>query len=153
MDNEDKSVNKRKKRGVFSSVLGSDMISETHTVIKDMAKSAISPKKIIENAKNETYDEAINRLQVDDIEVYKVYKNNVILLYFSLFFTIICFLGCLSSLFISKNIMIATSFLAIMLICLANSFRFSFRSYQIRNKKLCDVREWWDNASEWFPRI
>lgn len=153
MDNTDKVENRRKKSGVIRSVLGSDMISETHTVIKDMAQSAISPKKMIANSKDETYDEAIERLQVDSIEVYKVYKNHVILLYFSLFFSIICFLGCLSSLFISKNIMVAASFVAIMLICLANSFRFSFRAYQIRNKKLCDVREWWDNASEWFPRI
>lgn len=144
---------KDKKNGTLNSLVGGDIISSTHTYIKDMAGVAFDSKRIVENARNETYEEAIDRLGVDDVNIYKVYKNYTIALYFCLLLAGICFIGCLSSLFISKNIFTALSFLAILLICLANSFRFSFRTFQIKKKRLCDVREWWDSASEWFPKL
>ena len=57
----------------------------------------------------------------------------------------------LLDLFMDNNIMGGIATLSILCICLANSFRFSFRAFQIKHQKLCTVKEWFDRGNEWFP--
>jgi hypothetical protein len=73
--------------------------------------------------------------------------------YTSLFFTLMCFSGILYNLFIQKSILSALTMSAILSLCLANCFKFSFRAFQIRHQKLCSAKEWWDRAGEWFPKL
>lgn len=141
------------KEGIVSRVLSVNQIKENHKQISSMATSLFNIKKIKENAKNETFEDAVDRLHVTKSELKQNYKNLVYSLYASIFFMIICFLGVISSLFVQKDILNAITFLVVMFICVAQSFRFSFRAFQIKKKKLCTPKEWWDSASEWIPKL
>ena len=142
-----------KKKGLNSvdyskKVLSADEIKKNATDIKDMASILLQPTK---NTKTETFNDAKRRLNVNDLELIQVYKNYVYSFYVSLAFAIICFTLLMKYLFMDNNIMGGIATLSILCICLANSFRFSFRAFQIKHQKLCTVKEWFDRGNEWFP--
>lgn len=128
-------------------------IHGTAEEIKKMAHVILSPKETIKNAHKETFEQAMARLGVTEMDLVRNYKNFALICYVSLFFSLICFLGCFYQLFFQMNILGALSMLAIMLFCLANAFKFSFRAFQIRHQKLCPISDWWNRASEWLPRL
>lgn len=134
-------------------IVGTEDIKKSSEDIKKMAKVILSPKKAIENSKKETFIQAKERLKVSDTDISNNYKNMVYGFYISFAFGVLCFIGILHSLFVRANILSALSMLAILGICLANSFKFSFRAFQIKHQKLCSVKEWWDRAGEWFPKL
>jgi hypothetical protein len=133
-------------------IVGADDIKESFSYIKQMAQ-IINPKNAIKNAKKETFLQAKERLKVTDLEIIANYRNMVYGFYISFFFALICFLGIIYNLFIQKSIFSALSMLAVLSICLANCFKFSFRSFQIKHQKLCAVKDWWERAGEWFPKL
>lgn len=128
-------------------------VKETGGNIKEMASTLLSPKEMLRNAKRETFQEAKMRLGVTDLDLKQNYKNYSYIFYISIIFSLICFLFSLYYLFIERTLMGALAMIAIMLLCLANSFKFSFRAFQIKHQKLCSVKDWWDRANEWFPKI
>lgn len=143
-----------KKKGTTSvdygkKILSTDEIKKNATDIKDMASVLLQHN--LKNTKTETFNDAKKRLNVNDVELIKVYKNYVYSFYISLAFGIICFTLLMKYLFIDNNIMGGIATLSILCICLANSFRFSFRAFQIKHQKLCTVKEWFDRGNEWFP--
>lgn len=153
-----KILNWFKKKGKDSVEYGKENInykelSGTAKEIKSMAKVVLSPTEQIKNAKKENFQTAKERLRITDIDLIQVYRNYALICYISLLFTLVCFFGILYNLFILKSIINSLSMLSIMLLCLANSFKFSFRAFQIKHQKLCSVKEWWDRASEWLPRL
>ena len=142
-----------KKKGLSSvdygkKVIAADEIKKNATDIKDMASILLKPTK---STKVETFNDAKKRLNVNDIELIQVYKNYVYSFYVSLVFGIISFTLLMKYLFMDNNIMGGIATLSILCICLANSFRFSFRAFQIKHQKLCTVKEWFDRGNEWFP--
>lgn len=134
-------------------LVGAEDIKNSSSHIIKTAKVLLNPNHAIKNAKKETFLQAKERLNVTDIDIIRNYKNMVYGFYISFGFSILCLLGVLHSLFIRMSIFSAFSMLAIMGVCLANSFRFSFRAFQIKHQKLCSAKEWWDRASEWFPKL
>lgn len=148
-----KSDIEKNKEGFISKALSVGQIKENHKQISSMASSLFNVKKIKENAKNETFEDAVSRLHVTKSDLKQNYKNLIYSLYASIFFMIICFLGVISSLFVQKDILNAITFLVVMFICVAQSFKFSFRAFQIKKKRLCTPKEWWDSASEWIPKL
>lgn len=134
-------------------VVGTDEIKDSSNYIAQMANILLNPKNATKNAKKETFSQAKERLKVTDLEIITNYKNMVYGFYISLFFASICFFGMLYNLFVQKSIFSAFSMLAILTVCLANCFKFSFRAFQIKHQKLCAVKDWWDRAGEWFPKF
>ena len=142
-----------KKKGLNSvdygkKVIATDEIKKNASDIKDMASILLKPTK---STKTETFTDAKKRLNINDIELIKIYKNYVYSFYVSLGFGFICFALLMKYLFMDNNIMGGIATLSILCICLANSFRFSFRAFQIKHQKLCTVKEWFDRGNEWFP--
>ena len=142
-----------KKKGLNSvdygkKVIAADEIKKNASDIKDMASILLKPTK---STKVETFNDAKKRLNVNDSELIQVYKNYVYSFYVSLVFGIISFTLLMKYLFMDNNIMGGIATLSILCICLANSFRFSFRAFQIKHQKLCTVKEWFDRGNEWFP--
>jgi hypothetical protein len=133
-------------------MVGTEDIKQNAKYIQKMAQS-LDPRNIGKNSKKETFLEAKSRLNISEIDIIKNYKNQVYSLYISCLFSVLCFIYILYNLFVLKSILGAFSCLAVLLICLANSFRFSFRAFQIKHQKLCSAKEWWDRSSEWFPKI
>lgn len=134
-------------------VIGAEAIKETNKAVVDMAKEYLSPKKMIENSRQETFEEARRRLGASDADLIQNYKNFALSFYISLFFAFACFIGFLYYIFIAKLIVASLAMLSIMSVCVVNSFRFSFRAFQIKHRKLCSVKDWWDRAGDWFPSI
>ena len=145
-----------KKKGTTSvdygkKILSTDEIKKNATDIKDMASVLLQHN--LKNTKTETFNDAKKRLNVNDVELIRVYKNYVYSFYVSLGFGLICFALLMKYLFMDNNIMGGIATLSILCICLANSFRFSFRAFQIKHQKLCTVKEWFDRGNEWFPSL
>ena len=143
-----------KKKGLNSvdygkKVIAADEIKKNALDIKDMASVLLNPN--VPESKKESFNEAKRRLNVNDLELIQVYKDYVYSFYVSLVFGIISFTLLMKYLFMDNNIMGGIATLSILCICLANSFRFSFRAFQIKHQKLCTVKEWFDRGNEWFP--
>jgi len=134
-------------------IVGAEDIKGSYSDISKMAKILLSPKDAIENARKETFLQAKERLKVNDIQIKLNYKNMVYGFYISFAFSIFCFFSMLYNLFIHKSILSSLTMLAIFAMCLANSFKYSFRAFQIKHQKLCSVNEWWERAGEWFPKF
>jgi len=134
-------------------IVGAEEIRRNYDYIVQMAKIVLSPKYAKEYSRKETFLEAQKRLNVSDADIVKNHRNMVYGFYVSLFFGIVCFLIVIYNLFFLKNLLGALTSLSILAVCLANSFRYSFRAFQIKHKKLCSVKEWWDRADEWFPKL
>jgi len=142
-----------KGQSFSKSVSNAEEIKKHSAGIADLATSLMSPKKILKNAKVETFEAAQNRLMVTEGEILQVYKNYVISFYISFFCACVCFVGFLYYAFFMTSIIPALSMMAIFTLCIINAFRFSFRAFQIKHKKLCSVNEWWESASDWFPKM
>ena len=143
-----------KKSGIKSAhyskkVIAAEEIKKNALDIKDMASILLNPHA--QDSKKESFNDAKKRLNINDLELIQVYKNYVYSFYVSLVFGIICFTLLMKYLFMDNNIMGGIATLSILCICLANSFRFSFRAFQIKHQKLCTVKEWFDRGNEWFP--
>lgn len=134
-------------------ILNYKEISGTAAEIKKMANMALNPNSAIKNSKKETFQQAKERLKVNDYDLKSVYKNYAIIFYISLLAMFVCFCGVLYSLFVLKSFISFLSMFVIMFVSLTNAFRYSFRAFQIKHQKLCSVKEWWDRASEWLPKI
>lgn len=133
--------------------VGTEDIKKSFEEVKGMAQVVLSPKKQIENAKTESFVDAKKRLKVTDADLIKNYRNYAYCFYISLLFAVICFLALIYNLFVNQAIVSSLAMVAIFLLCLANCFKFSFRSFQIKHQKLCSVNEWWERSQEWFPKI
>ena len=143
-----------KKSGIKSAhyskkVIAAEEIKKNALDIKDMASILLNPHA--QDSKKESFNDAKKRLNINDLELIQVYKNYVYSFYVSLGFGLICFALLMKYLFMDNNIMGGIATLSILCICLANSFRFSFRAFQIKHQKLCTVKEWFDRGNEWFP--
>lgn len=134
------------------SVVGWDEARSGGSYILEMLKR-LNPKYVSANARKETFSEAQSRLNVQDHDLRIIYKQLALSFYVSLFFAIVCFGILLHVLFNVRNILSSLSVLAIFILCLSNMFRFSFRSFQIKHKKLCPFQDWWNRSSEWIPNI
>lgn len=132
-------------------LLGTESIAETSYEIKSMAKQLLSPKDMIKNAKKETFKEALIRQGISELDLLQIYKNYTYILYTSLFFALSLFGFLIYKLFIKQEIFISISLLVFVIFCLANAFKFSFRTFQIKHQKLCNIKEWWDRPNEWLP--
>lgn len=134
-------------------VVGVEEIKKSVENLKDMATTVLSPKKQIENAKKETFVQAVDRLKITDEDLLRTYKNYIYCFYISFLFAVICFGVMIYNLFIRHQIISSLGTLSIFCFCLANCFKFSFRSFQIKHQKLSSVKDWWERAGEWFPNF
>jgi intracellular multiplication protein IcmV len=120
--------------------------------IKDSIK-ALSPKEQIKNSKNETFEDAMARLNVTEKDLENNYKNFSRITYISIFLTILLFILANYFLFFEHIIIKALSTIVVMFLSLTYSFKFSFRAFQIKHRELCDVKKWWESSSEWLPQL
>lgn len=149
-----KKINNTKKNitETGKELLAVETIKSTNKEIKDMYDVILNPENKIKNSKNESFKEAQKRLNVSDIDLIKIYNNYKIIVYVSLFFTISLFLVLMYYLYVQFKILNSISLLVFIVFSLINAFQFSFRAYQIKSKKLCSVKEWWDNPDNWIPK-
>ena len=134
-------------------VVGVENIKETTDEIKNLGLKYLTPYKTIKNAKQETFEEAMKRLSVSEIDLLKNYKNFAIAFYVSLLFALISFIGFGYYSFFEQKIIASLSMVAMWLLFMVNAFKFSFRAFQIKHRSLCSVRDWWEKADDWFPNI
>ncbi len=132
--------------------LAVEEIKKNASFISSMAKVLFSPKETLKNAKQETFLEARKRLNVNEVELIRIYKNNALSFYISLIFGFICLFFLLINIF-NFNFIGLFSSLSILVLCLVQCFKFSFRAFQIRHQKLCPVSDWTKRPGEWFPTI
>lgn len=143
----------KKNIEIAQDIVGAQQIKESALNIKELGEKLLSPKYMIKNAHNETFEDAIQRLHLNQIDILKSYKNASYNFYINFFSSLISLSVILYTLFIKQNILWAIPMLAILFVFFANLFRYSFRAYQIKHQSLCSVQEWWNNAQDWFPKL
>lgn len=134
-------------------LIGVDRIKESSNEIKNMSKHILTPNELIKNAKVESFSEAMKRLGVKDDNLILNYKNFTYICYSSLFFSLVSFSFIFYQLFIKQSLLSSIPGFAILIFCLANAFKFSFRAFQIKHQKLCTVKEWYERTEEWIPKL
>jgi hypothetical protein len=142
----------KKTSGYTAKLVSAEEIKGNASFIKEAGSLLLLPGRAIKNSRVETFDEAVRRQGLTEKDLIQVHFNYSASFYISAFFGAIC-LALFSNALVAGSIMYALSTLAIFLVCLANAFRFSFRTFQIRHKKLCSVSEWFSRRNEWFPPL
>jgi RsiW-degrading membrane proteinase PrsW (M82 family) len=133
-------------------LIGTESLIESGREVKNAAKQILSPSEKIKNAKKETFKEAMLRQGISEIDLAQIYKNYCQIVYISIIMGLFLLGFVFYSLFVKHQIISAISGLVFLGFCLANSFKFSFRSFQIKHQKLCSVKEWYDRPNEWIPK-
>ena len=134
-------------------VVGTEELAKNAQDISSMSKRLLTPSFMIKNSRQETFEEAKRRLGVDDIHIKAVYKNYVTNFYIFIVYVVLCLITFGYAVLISQSVIQAMASISIGLLCLMNAFRFSFRSFQIKHRSLCAVRDWYDRPNEWFPKF
>ncbi|ALK96612.1 hypothetical protein [Massilia sp. WG5] len=139
----------RKNVEYAGKIVGVQAIKETTGWVVQLAKVAFIPKK---STRVESFNQAQARLMVTNEDIAHTKNMFTLSFYVSLLFALFCFGGAIHYFIDGATIGIFTM-IAIMLVCLSNSFKFSFRVYQINHRSLCSAREWFAAKKEWFPKI
>lgn len=133
-------------------VVNAEEIKSNASFLKEAGATLLLPGKTLRNARVETFDEAVRRQGLNDTHLTQVNFNYSASFYVSAFFGAIC-IALFANALVAGSVMYSLSTLAIFLVCLANAFRFSFRTFQIRHKRLCSVSEWFARKNEWIPPL
>ena len=143
----------RKISDTGKQLLSWDTIVKSSRDIKEMSKQVLSPTQQIENAKVEKFEDAVQRLKLSDIDILKVYRNYVICFYLSVLFFISGMAGLFYAIYAQGEVIHILVIFSILFFIFTNIFKFSFRSYQIRYRKLYPVSKWWKESQFWFPPL
>ena len=145
--------------GLFSSIgsWGKKEVSQvvsTEELIKNKNWIASVSKIIFRRkftpARIETFEEVISRRELTDSDLAALYGNHKIIFYLSLTFMMLAISLVIYYLFSRSYFGVFTGFASVGILT-AKLFNSSFRAYQIKNRKMVDVKEWWNDGDGWFP--
>lgn len=143
--------NKEKERFDYSKkFLGTSQIVENHNEIKKMASNLLSANQTIQNAKTENFKQAMERMGTHTSQLPIIHKNYLISFYISIVAFAFTLLFGLHLGVSGNGILPMLSCFSIAGLCFANAFRFSFRCFQIKYRKLCSIQDFLKNK-EFFP--
>jgi intracellular multiplication protein IcmV len=115
-----------------------------------IAKQLLNPQHSISRARTETFAEAQARLKVTDEDLVRNLRNFAWISLISLAFALFLAAIVVGSIVFGNFFQTFVGF-SIMLLCLANAFKYSFRAFQIKHKNLCGVDLWLKSKCEWIP--
>lgn len=139
------------KKDVKNNINYEELKNTTNT-IKDLASEAFSPKKQIQNAKVENFEKAIADRGLTDFDLISLYKNYSLIFYISIAAMVICLGFAIYLSLVNFSFLVLFSLLSIMFVCGANAFKFSFRAFQIKYRKLCSVSDYLAKK-DFFPEF
>lgn len=138
---------KEKKPGFVKQAIGYQEIKENAVWIKDMA-GVLNPNNI-KPGRFETFESAVERLQATSESIRASQRNHAITFYL---IGVVGFIGVLLNLDGDEGIMSFLYVAAFASLCLAQMFRFAFRTAQIRSRRLFYVSEFFKMKDQWIPR-
>lgn len=125
-----------------SSWFGYDSVKSSTQSVLQIARSLFQPQQA---ETNETFEEALKRLNITEADLNERRKEFTRLMFIYLIAATAVFLYCLYIVIVHKNIIGFFMGLAITVYALTLAFRYHFWIYQIKNKKLgCTIREWFN---------
>lgn len=110
-----------------------------------------SKQRYEENSRKETFEQATKRLNVNDKDLQKSYNTFSLMTKLSTLCFSICVIGAIHNL-AKVQIVNSIEFLAFGFLHLAIAHKYSFRAYQIRQRKLGGHEEYLREINEWFPK-
>ena len=146
-------MSKKEKKGLMRKALGVESIKGAFTHTVDMVKST-NPKN--QEYIKETFQEAMERhgVKKEDQDDYllKIYRNLKIQIMVLLVGSIyILYFGVISAFFDEKYLM-GFTYSLITFALFSLMAQYSLRCFQIREKKLGMLKEWFVSPKNWFPR-
>lgn len=126
-----------------------DQARSTWASIQQMA-AGLNPRSV-RRGRVETFQSAYDRLGLTEESLAKVYQNYFLKFYLSLMIgaggTVLTVVNIIQG----NSVAVALAYLGFIAVCVSQMFSASFRMYQMRRRKLCDVSEWFKRGAEWFP--
>lgn len=129
-----------------------EYVKEQNQDFKNTAIKIFGTKEILKNAKTESFNDARERLGLTEFDILELYKGLSISFYTYVVITLLLFFFSIYILFFLKNLISALVIITLIGVCLANCFKYSFRSFQVKNRKLCPVNDWY-SSKDYFPEI
>lgn len=139
----DSSVDATKK------VVGYEDAKQLFNVIKDMAAVSLNPFRKIES-RNETFEQAMIRFKCTESDIAEAFKMCKVNFYVNAALASLLIVYCFYMLFAVQAVFPALGALAITFMNFALMFKYSFRAYQIKHRKLCPISEYLKNSNEWI---
>lgn len=130
-------------------VVGYDYLKEQNKELKNTAQKLFGTKEQLKNAKTESFSSAKKRLGLSDVDLVVKYSDMSKLFYTNLGIIGVLFLIILYMLYQGLFFQSLIT-LTLVGVCCANCFKYSFRCFQIKNKKLCPVSDW-AKKGDYFP--
>lgn len=137
-------------KNTVGKMVGFEAIKDGAIYIKTTSKHLLNPKEAIKNARVETFEQAVSRLGVSDEDLKKNHNNFTTTFWVSFMFAMFCLYN-IFNYGLGGHFIPSLASLSIMLVCLANCFKYSFRAFQIRHRNLCPTSVFLQRANEWFP--
>lgn len=147
------------KNGVFNTkdtvkkVTNYEEAKQNWSTIKDMSNKMLKPTAIEQSPNKKTFHETVLEQGLTQADLNQIYFNYSLSFYISTFFAVVCLLSGVYSAFVNASFIGFLLGISICLVCVASMFRFSFNAFKVRHQKFCSVQDWWNNSSQWFPKI
>lgn len=146
-----------KKKGLINKLFGFETIKNGASMTRSMLKD-IKPNK--KNYIKETFSQAMKRAGIpkanENEHLLKIYKNYKIQFLMILIGVLFLLFNGIKILFIKEysltNLLSGISFLTIGFALTTMGMHFSFRTFQIRKKRLGMLGYWLKNPKEWYPK-
>lgn len=118
-------------------------------VIKKFLNRLINP---VEEIRIETFDEAVARLNLTEKNIENVNKNYTVCFYVALCLSFVMILLFMSAVIKSGGLLTIVQYFVFMLLFSLSTIFYSFKSFQIRKRKLCSFNDFL-NSFDYFPNI
>lgn len=147
------------KNGVFTTkdtvkkVLNYEEAKDNWKTIKDMSNKMLKPTSTEQKGVQKTFHETVFEQGLTQADLNQIYFNYAVSFYISALFAVICLISGMYSAFFNSSFIGFILGLSIFSVCLASMFRFSFNSFKVRHQKFCSIQDWWNNSSQWFPKL
>lgn len=146
----------RKKDKIVGSskkMLGFEEMKKNHNYISGIAKETLNPYSVKQREiRNETFENAYNRLGIDEETLGKVYSNYVLKFYISIAFIMILIAIIVNGL-LAKEFLTLFSSIGVACVIISQAISGSFRASQINKRELITFKEWYSDSENWFPSI
>lgn len=125
-------------------------IEENRETMAELFRHTLNPYAKKRKAKSETFENAYQRLNLNEETLSKVYRNYVLRFYICLGFSVLGIIMLVNAI-LSKNIWGIGPCIGVMFVTLSQMCNFSLRACQINKRELISFSEWYSSSDNWFP--
>lgn len=145
-------INTRKEKIVEGTkkVTNYEEIDRHKNTMSEIFRETLNPYTKKRRVKAETFENAYQRLNLDEEVLEKVYKNYFWRFYICLGFSVLAIMLLVNAI-LSKNVWGIGPCIGVLFVTLSQMSNFALRACQINRRELISFKEWYSSSENWFP--